>query len=311
MMANEMEVNSSEENHRDEEVDDNEDGGMHATLHAEGPQESAGSGGHPDTCMPCTFYCFTRRGCNRGQDCKFCHLSHQSKLQQRREAWKKQQREKRKTLRERVAVESMARRVGDGDMQDKVPMMPAKNTTSPAHGVQAQAPAIPLQLGRKAAPDPTTGINSVVFTYTPSRTSLTMGQQTDIRPALIGAVAVRQFVLLAPLPKGLTLDPVSGIISGAPSSPCQLTTTFVEVQMLDGRTAQTGLDIEGVDFSRGGFVIGHISEFEPGRFMLVLYVPEEAEEQQPMKPVRPALDAPVFPSPSDGLFADLVTKWSR
>ncbi|CAJ1421887.1 unnamed protein product [Effrenium voratum] len=71
----------------------------YSTLAVEGAKESAGSVGHPDGCTPCTFYCFTRRGCNRGAGCKFCHMTHQSKLQQRREAWKKQQREKRKLMR--------------------------------------------------------------------------------------------------------------------------------------------------------------------------------------------------------------------
>ncbi|CAL1146888.1 unnamed protein product [Cladocopium goreaui] len=39
--------------------------------------------------------------------------------------------------------------------------------------------------------------------------------------------------------------------------------------------AQAGLEIEVVDFSPGGFVMGHISEVAPGRFMLVVYKPEE------------------------------------
>ncbi|CAE8602246.1 unnamed protein product, partial [Polarella glacialis] len=36
-----------------------------------------------------------------------------------------------------------------------------------------------------------------------------------------------------------------------------------------------------VDFTRGGFVIGHMSEVEPGRFMLVIYVPEDSDEKSP------------------------------
>merc|ERR1740121_1881684 len=106
-----MEDQDEEFEHDGQDQDDQPPGsGPYLTLNVEGPQVSAGSVGHPETCMPCTFYCFTRRGCNRGAECRFCHLTHQSKLQQRREVWKKQQREKRKSIRERVAAEVETRR---------------------------------------------------------------------------------------------------------------------------------------------------------------------------------------------------------
>ena len=53
-----------------EETSDEEGGPGYATLAREGPKESSGSVGHPDGCTPCTFYCFTRRGCNRAAECK-------------------------------------------------------------------------------------------------------------------------------------------------------------------------------------------------------------------------------------------------
>lgn len=252
-------VDTSEE----EEVDDDEQpgGGPYATLAAEGAKESMGGVGHPEQCTPCTFYCFTRRGCNRGADCKFCHLTHQSKLQQRREAWKKQQREKRKLMR------------GFAHKEDAPPAV--QETPQPRSGGKGK------KLEGQAKPALGVGgmsnVRSVVFTYTPSRVTLTMGQQTDIRPALFGPTATRRFASLGRLPEGLSLDPMTGTISGTPlnGSPWEVHT--IQVEMMDGQVAQTGLEIEVVDFTRGGFVVGHISEVAPGRFMLVVYKPDDAE----------------------------------
>mmetsp|Transcript_24800 Transcript_24800/g.65103 ORF Transcript_24800/g.65103 Transcript_24800/m.65103 type:complete len:190 (-) Transcript_24800:607-1176(-) len=69
------------------------------SLSRDGPMVSVGSAEHPDTCKACAFYCFTHSGCRNGVDCTYCHLSHESKLRQRRDEWKKAQRHKRKELR--------------------------------------------------------------------------------------------------------------------------------------------------------------------------------------------------------------------
>mmetsp|Transcript_9327 Transcript_9327/g.24059 ORF Transcript_9327/g.24059 Transcript_9327/m.24059 type:complete len:452 (-) Transcript_9327:343-1698(-) len=66
------------------------------TLGKDGPVNSSGSTGHPDNCKPCAFYCFSLRGCRNGVECAYCHLFHESKLRQRREEWKKSQRDKRR-----------------------------------------------------------------------------------------------------------------------------------------------------------------------------------------------------------------------
>lgn len=264
--------------------------GPYATLSVEGAQTSAGAGGHPDSCMPCTFYCFTRRGCNRGVDCRFCHLTHQSKLQQRREAWKKQQREKRKSIRERVAAEALARRpIGpgmggkgalEGGMGDAT-----RGAMSNAGGCNTAAMVAKtianyqLSSGERQMEmqGGDGGLGGSGFAYNPSRSILTIGQDVELRPQL-SAVAT-QFRLKAPLPPGLILDPTSGVIHGAPSSPQNQTTAIIEADFLGGRTVRAMVELEVVDFTRGGFVIGHMSEFEPGKFMLLLYVPEEGDKR--------------------------------
>jgi len=275
----------------DEEQDQSQPpgSGPYATLSVEGGQTSAGSVGHPEACMPCTFYCFTRRGCNRGLDCRFCHLTHQSKLQQRREAWKKQQREKRKSIRERVAAEALARRhtpggkgALEGGMGDS-----GRGAISTAGGCNAAAMVAKIissynlpseRQNEKQVQSSDAGLGGSVFAYTPSRSILTIGQDVELRPQL--AAVATQFRLKAALPPGLVLDPTSGAIHGAPSAPQNQTTVIIEADFLGGRTARATIDLEVVDFTRGGFVIGHMSEFEPGKFMLLLYVPEEGSDKR-------------------------------
>lgn len=45
---------------------------------------SVGSVGHPDSCTPCAFYCFSLCGCNRGSQCEYCHMDHPKRLHRRR-----------------------------------------------------------------------------------------------------------------------------------------------------------------------------------------------------------------------------------
>jgi len=249
--------------------------GPYCTLHGEGPQFSAGSGGHPEGCTPCTFYCFTRRGCNRGPECRFCHLAHQSKLQQRRETWKKQQREKRKAIRERVAMEAPPRAA----MEAPPRSLPRSLPPSGGKGMAAAMAAVEDMNARIGVVDDggqaARPRSAVPFSYCPDQVVLTIGQDTEHRPQL-AAVPV-QFRLASPLPRGLQLDASSGAIRGAPGAPMPQTTIMVEADLVGGGVARAMLEIEVVDFTRGGFVMGHMSEFEPGRFMLLLHIPESGE----------------------------------
>lgn len=73
------------------------------SLRKDGAVANAGSAGHPTDCKPCAFYCYSLRGCRNGTECCYCHLYHESKLRQRREDWKRAQREKRGRQRDRRA----------------------------------------------------------------------------------------------------------------------------------------------------------------------------------------------------------------
>jgi len=287
MRSEEEEEDTSEENEA-QQYDDNVDPSEpFATLLMQGPQTSSGSTDHPDGCMPCTFYCFTRRGCNRGLDCRFCHLTHQSKLQQRREAWKKQQREKRKMIRERVAVEASAQRTVTGGVAKAAQHNAVSGRRSLTGPGETNAPGPVPSLTQNTGPDvrstlATTGGGASdksaagIFGYSPAQAVCSIGQDVEFRPHL--TMPASQFRLMGgSIPQGLSLDAGSGIICGMPSMACPQTTLVVEADFAGGGTARGTMKLEVVDFTRGGFVIGHMTEFEPGRFMLILYVPEDGE----------------------------------
>jgi len=275
--------------------------GQYATLQQDGSQTSAGSEGHPENCMPCTFYCFTRRGCNRGVECRFCHLTHQSKLQQRREAWKNQQREKRKSIRERVAAEAAARRQTNGnkpmagldagrlvmndgvEQRNDIAHMMAGRGGAGNIGMTAKPfkPYVPPNKGDRknqgALVCPAESLGTTTFSYSPNQATLTIGQQTEFWPQL--KVMPARFRSVTPLVQGLMLNPASGVISGTPVVSVGKASLLVEADLVDGQTVRAAIDVEVVDFTRGGFVVGHINELEPGKFMLLLYVPKDANEK--------------------------------
>mmetsp|Transcript_109189 Transcript_109189/g.216800 ORF Transcript_109189/g.216800 Transcript_109189/m.216800 type:complete len:242 (+) Transcript_109189:58-783(+) len=62
-----------------QEEQERQESGCGETLQADGPQTSEGSALHPTDCVPCSFYCYSLRGCIRGIECKFCHMEHRSR----------------------------------------------------------------------------------------------------------------------------------------------------------------------------------------------------------------------------------------
>lgn len=261
--------------------------GPYQTLRVAGPQTSEGSDGHPDNCTPCTFYCFARRGCSRGTECKFCHLSHQSKLRLRREAWKEQQREKRRAAREQTTARVMEPRRPQHDSQGG-PRMPHPSQRiggvfpKGAADEEAQPIALfdllgrgevraPAVLGRPAAPRGRADSEGV-FQYQPGRATMAIGQVTEFKPSVEGPV--RRFSPVVPLPADFSLNAATGVITASPTSQFSHTTLVVEAELFDGRTLRGMLQVDSVDFSLGGYVLGHMSEVAPGRYMMLLYVPE-------------------------------------
>jgi len=83
------------------------------SLQRDGPTPSLGSADHPE-CKPCAFYCYSLRGCRNAHNCTYCHLFHESKLRQRRDEWKREQRDKRGRIRRDVKDGSESQSAIDG-----------------------------------------------------------------------------------------------------------------------------------------------------------------------------------------------------
>jgi len=330
-------VPSSSEVEAETDGEDEEEGdAVYYTLRQNGPQVSRGATGHPEECTPCTFYCFAKRGCKRGLECNFCHLWHQSKLQLRREAWKQQQRLKRKALaRSSVQVESVATRRSvpasqrDASMQgfgakpialygllggnlgvqqdESHAASPASAPTSiapvMAGGSQAQSrPSRALPNEPSPPPHPA----NLVFTYSPPCASFAVGQRSEMRPKLV-AEAVR-FQALQPLPHGFVLDPSSGTLIAVCLEPIPPTQIIIQAELPGGISAQATVEVEVIDFSHGGYVMGHLEELEPGKFMALLYVPKGKEGDSSFSDTPPnglaiptAPATPPRPSPAPSL----------
>lgn len=97
-----------------------------SSLKKDGPVTTAGSIGHPNECTPCAFYCFALRGCRYSAECSYCHLNHESKLRQRKEEWKRTQRDKRqREKKERRADDSSLLEEGSSSQGEVMAQAPA------------------------------------------------------------------------------------------------------------------------------------------------------------------------------------------
>jgi PAS domain S-box-containing protein len=75
-------------------LDVSQDGAPVATMGS--PQSlSLGSADHPDGCTPCSFFCYSLNGCNKGQFCNYCHIAaeHPRRSRRRRKRGGKERRD--------------------------------------------------------------------------------------------------------------------------------------------------------------------------------------------------------------------------
>jgi hypothetical protein len=119
-----------------------------------------------------------------------------------------------------------------------------------------------------------------LFCYPSGKQIVTVGQEVEFAPQVMTSPGA--FRLASSLPPGLALDASSGVIFGTPSEGQPTTSVVVEMDAPGGSSVRALMDIEVIDFTRGGYVVGHMSEFERGRFMLLLYTPEDGEPANDM-----------------------------
>jgi len=55
-------------------------GVVQGSIAAKTDLASLGSTNHPVSCKPCSFFCYSLMGCERGSDCTFCHMEHPRRI---------------------------------------------------------------------------------------------------------------------------------------------------------------------------------------------------------------------------------------
>jgi len=124
------------------DADLNTDAGIEIwrALYRDGPMESKGSAGHAEgTCKPCSFYCFSIKGCSMNENCQFCHQEHKSARRTRR-------RPKHSSSGEAANSKTSANVIGDDDLADDLadePVKSAPKLATRSHEILAPGP-LPL-----------------------------------------------------------------------------------------------------------------------------------------------------------------------
>ncbi|CAK0830247.1 unnamed protein product, partial [Prorocentrum cordatum] len=150
---------------------------------------------------------------------------------------------------------------------------------------EARAPAAPA---RPSAPRERADSESV-FSYRPGRATMAVGQVAEFKPSVEGPV--HRFSPVAPLPAEFALNVATGVITASPTTQFSQITLVIQAELYDGRCLRGMLQVDSVDFSLGGYVLGHMSEVAPGRYMMLLYVPEGDESPPPQNMVLNSTEA--------------------
>lgn len=236
------------------------------SLRRDGASANSGSAGHPDDCKPCAFYCYSLRGCRNGDKCSYCHLFHESRLRQRREEWKRAQRDKRRRQRDKrdqgqelqnaadpAAPSTMAAttsplagslrgRAGDPNTVDTAAVVAtaalmraaadAAQTATPAQ--PQREPVVAVAAGTLCAvptmrweEPPLAGVGGTeFFAYTPNSMVVRVGEMVEFWPPLPLVSMGLIFAVSPALPEGLSLDERVGVIYGRPQVGMKNLVTF-------------------------------------------------------------------------------------
>mmetsp|Transcript_5244 Transcript_5244/g.12627 ORF Transcript_5244/g.12627 Transcript_5244/m.12627 type:complete len:652 (-) Transcript_5244:136-2091(-) len=215
---------------------------------------SMGSLLHPDDCRPCSFFCYSLVGCNRGKACKFCHMEHPRKGRRR---GKKKGRDGHGSL-------QGGRDQGDQDWEE-VPLSQAP--VKPEFDAKVDDGLLPLLSALELlsplpppvlTPSRGRGSNAAAkaemleLDYSEPDVVLFIGHPKKVIPFLLGAGrGTPTFVVKPPLPLGLELDPMTGVISGVVflSSICEESFHSVTVEC-DGSKASSTIHIRILDHAR-------------------------------------------------------------
>lgn len=214
--AKAVEAESDEDQHCSEAADaeDAVTGTGQAAEVDDASRRSVGSAGHPDACTPCSFFCYSLIGCNRGEACLFCHMEHPRKIRRRGR--------KRKGVvnGSKVPDEQAA---GQGEEAEVArtpvgmePLIHALEMLAPLPSVSGL-----LEAGAKTKALASSGGGSkdrvLKLEYSEARVLIAPGQRKDVLPFMSGIsfpLHHLRFTVEPSLPRALSLDTATGVISG-------------------------------------------------------------------------------------------------
>jgi len=111
---------------------------------------------------------------------------------------------------------------------------------------------------------------------------LAVGQKTEFRLESQTFGALTEFRLAAQPPEAfhLFLDKDTGVLRATPSAATPQKSLLVLARSACGTAVQGALQLEVIDFSVGGFAMGHLSEFAPGRYVAILHTSTKNDEPE-------------------------------
>lgn len=194
---------------------------------AEDELTSLGSAGHPDSCKPCAFHCYSMSPCGRGSNCLYCHMEHPRRRRPRcqwRKGAKKAGAEKESAEGDEDSGAEAAEKAAP-----KVPLAPTPEGLMPllvslSHLSPLPFPMPPVstrstqprlaRVGETEA-DAARERDRLCIEYSESSIVISLGQRKETLP-FVGGVhsGVLTFEVCPRLSGGLSLDAASGVIGG-------------------------------------------------------------------------------------------------
>jgi len=193
---------------------------------------SVGSSGHPGSCRPCAFHCYSTVACSQGEACLYCHMEHPRKRRQRGRQSRKARRESECAADEEKNGmhkddDSGTEALGQADKEVVVverrgvptpsglaPLLTALEFLSPLPMPEQMVTALKASQPRIAALDAPAG-SELGLEYSECSIVLTVGQWKKVVPFVRGdASGTKRFRVYPDLPLGLDIDSRTGVISG-------------------------------------------------------------------------------------------------
>jgi len=202
----------------------------------EHPLISEGSRYHPDGCTPCSFHCYSKMGCNKGQECMYCHMEHPKRRTRRR--GKKQPKgalpvylsTADDTTKDEQCGEFTHSVLPSATPSDLMPLLGALEilaplpipTPSSSSRRTAEGRPVVFSGNTSSAEDtdsevmvPSRSLSEISIKYSESFIVLGRLQWKQVLPFVHAPRGPCVFRIQPPLPAGLTVDTGTGVISGA------------------------------------------------------------------------------------------------